>query len=223
MFLKLSNEEGKPIDDYVLKMKGYVEKLERLGYVLPQDITVGLILNGLTKDFVGFVRNYNMHNMGRTIGSKEAKSRRFYLSWAMVFSAQVEAMDVLTLFYLMALNVLTAAQDGAVIKLIRDDESFDIANLVYTGKMDKSNLSIIMIEYDRRSLRLSESSVFCLQDIRKLTLTLVEFSRSTHASITFSDSGVRSIIIVDKPELRLEVFRENMSRLRSVVVIMEAL
>ncbi|GKE16735.1 retrotransposon protein, putative, ty1-copia subclass, partial [Tanacetum coccineum] len=27
----------------------------------------GLILNGLTKDFVGFVRNYNMHNMGKTI------------------------------------------------------------------------------------------------------------------------------------------------------------
>ncbi|GKE14296.1 retrotransposon protein, putative, ty1-copia subclass [Tanacetum coccineum] len=38
-------------------MKGYVEKLERLGYVLPQDITVGLILNGLTKDFVGFAIN----------------------------------------------------------------------------------------------------------------------------------------------------------------------
>ncbi|GKC92796.1 retrotransposon protein, putative, ty1-copia subclass [Tanacetum coccineum] len=61
-------KEGKPVADYVLKMKGYVEKLERLGYVLPQDITVGLILNGLTKDFVGFVRNYNMHNMGKTIG-----------------------------------------------------------------------------------------------------------------------------------------------------------
>ncbi|GJS77443.1 hypothetical protein Tco_0727324, partial [Tanacetum coccineum] len=30
--------------------------------------SVGLILNGLTKDFVGFVRNYNMHNMGKTIG-----------------------------------------------------------------------------------------------------------------------------------------------------------
>ncbi|GKA76139.1 retrotransposon protein, putative, ty1-copia subclass, partial [Tanacetum coccineum] len=61
-------KEGKPVADYVLKMKGYVEKLERLGYVLPQDILVGLILNGLTKDFVGFVRNYNMHNMGNTIG-----------------------------------------------------------------------------------------------------------------------------------------------------------
>ncbi|GJU15492.1 hypothetical protein Tco_1143458 [Tanacetum coccineum] len=60
-FHAFKQEEGKPVADYVLKMKGYVEKLERLGYVLPQDISVGLILNGLTKDFVGFVRNYNMH------------------------------------------------------------------------------------------------------------------------------------------------------------------
>ncbi|GKG35366.1 hypothetical protein Tco_0440520, partial [Tanacetum coccineum] len=62
----------KPVVDYVLKMKGYAEKLECLGYVLPQDILVGLILNGLTKDFVGFVRNYNMHNMGKTIGEIHA-------------------------------------------------------------------------------------------------------------------------------------------------------
>ncbi|GJV22536.1 retrotransposon protein, putative, ty1-copia subclass [Tanacetum coccineum] len=53
-------------------MKRYVEQLERLGYMLPQDISVGLILNGLTKDFVGFVRNYNMHNMGKTIGEIHA-------------------------------------------------------------------------------------------------------------------------------------------------------
>ncbi|GJT13546.1 retrotransposon protein, putative, ty1-copia subclass [Tanacetum coccineum] len=71
-FHACKQEEGKPVADYVLKMKGYVEKLERLGYVLPQDVTVGLILNGLTKDFVGFVRNYNMHNMGKTIGEIHA-------------------------------------------------------------------------------------------------------------------------------------------------------
>ncbi|GJV18232.1 retrotransposon protein, putative, ty1-copia subclass, partial [Tanacetum coccineum] len=146
-FHACKQEEGKPVADYVLKMKGYVEKLERLGYVLPQDISVGLILNGLeaqivlvlrvdkkmqvieqplppapepvadpnvelrsmfekqagvekfdliqsfhackqkegkpdisvglilnglTKDFVGFVRNYNMHNMGKTIGEIHA-------------------------------------------------------------------------------------------------------------------------------------------------------
>ncbi|GJS74055.1 hypothetical protein Tco_0706896 [Tanacetum coccineum] len=65
-------EEGKSVSSYVLKMKGYVEQLERLGYVLSQDISVGLILNGLTSDFAGFVRNYNMHNMGKTIGELHA-------------------------------------------------------------------------------------------------------------------------------------------------------
>ncbi|GJU69668.1 retrotransposon protein, putative, ty1-copia subclass [Tanacetum coccineum] len=71
-FHACKQEEGKPVADYVLKMKGYVEKLESLGYVLPQDVTIGLILNGLTKDFMGFIRNYNMHNMGKTIGEIHA-------------------------------------------------------------------------------------------------------------------------------------------------------
>nr|GEV40781.1 hypothetical protein [Tanacetum cinerariifolium] len=53
-------------------MKGYVEQLERLGYVLPRDLSVGLISNGLTSDFAGFFRNYNMHNMGKTIGALHA-------------------------------------------------------------------------------------------------------------------------------------------------------
>ncbi|GJR33092.1 retrotransposon protein, putative, ty1-copia subclass [Tanacetum coccineum] len=47
-------KEGKPVGAYVLKMKGYVQQLERLGYVLPQDLSIGLILNGLSSDFVGF-------------------------------------------------------------------------------------------------------------------------------------------------------------------------
>nr|GEW72804.1 hypothetical protein [Tanacetum cinerariifolium] len=64
--------EGKPVAAYVLKMKGYVNQMEPLGYMLPQDIVGGLILNGLTKDFVGFVRNYNMHNMGKTIDELHA-------------------------------------------------------------------------------------------------------------------------------------------------------
>ncbi|GKB56093.1 hypothetical protein Tco_0912279 [Tanacetum coccineum] len=33
---------------------------------------VGLILNGITSDFAGFVRNYNMHNMGKTVGELHA-------------------------------------------------------------------------------------------------------------------------------------------------------
>ncbi|GKB96549.1 retrotransposon protein, putative, ty1-copia subclass, partial [Tanacetum coccineum] len=71
-FHACKQEEGKPVGQYVLKMKGYVKQLERLGYVLPQDLGVGLILNGLTCDFAGFMRNYNMHNMGKTIGELHA-------------------------------------------------------------------------------------------------------------------------------------------------------
>ncbi|GKA64134.1 retrotransposon protein, putative, ty1-copia subclass [Tanacetum coccineum] len=37
-------EEEKSVSSYVLKMKGHVEQLERLGYVLPQDLSVGLIM-----------------------------------------------------------------------------------------------------------------------------------------------------------------------------------
>ncbi|GJU13700.1 retrotransposon protein, putative, ty1-copia subclass [Tanacetum coccineum] len=53
-FHACKQEEGKPVAAYVLKMKGYVEQLERLGYVLPQYLIVGLILNGLTSDFARF-------------------------------------------------------------------------------------------------------------------------------------------------------------------------
>nr|GEZ08014.1 hypothetical protein [Tanacetum cinerariifolium] len=45
-FLACKEEEGKPVATYVLQMKGFVDQLKRLGYVLPQDLTIGLILNG---------------------------------------------------------------------------------------------------------------------------------------------------------------------------------
>ncbi|GJX68245.1 retrotransposon protein, putative, ty1-copia subclass [Tanacetum coccineum] len=71
-FHACKQEEGKPVAAYVIQMKGYVDQLKRLGYMLPQDLIVSLILNGVTKDFAGFVRNYNMHNMGKTIGELHA-------------------------------------------------------------------------------------------------------------------------------------------------------
>ncbi|GJU14484.1 retrotransposon protein, putative, ty1-copia subclass [Tanacetum coccineum] len=53
-------------------LRNKLEWKERLGYVLSQDLSVGLILNGLTSDFASFVRNYNMHNMRKTIGELHA-------------------------------------------------------------------------------------------------------------------------------------------------------
>ncbi|GKE35643.1 retrotransposon protein, putative, ty1-copia subclass [Tanacetum coccineum] len=70
-FHSYKQEDGKPVGPYVIKMKNYVAQLERLGYVLPRDLSVGLIMNGLTSDFAGFVRNYNKHNMGKKIESRK--------------------------------------------------------------------------------------------------------------------------------------------------------
>nr|GEW18569.1 hypothetical protein [Tanacetum cinerariifolium] len=71
-FHACKKEERQFVSSFVLKMKSYVEQLERLGYVLPQDISIGVIMNGLSNDVAGFIRNYNMHNMGKTIDELHA-------------------------------------------------------------------------------------------------------------------------------------------------------
>ncbi|GJX57214.1 retrotransposon protein, putative, ty1-copia subclass [Tanacetum coccineum] len=46
-FHACKQEERKPVGPYVIKMKNYVSQLERLGYVLLQDLSVGLIMASL--------------------------------------------------------------------------------------------------------------------------------------------------------------------------------
>ncbi|GKD78433.1 hypothetical protein Tco_1341054, partial [Tanacetum coccineum] len=41
-FHACKQEEGKSVSSYVLKIKGYVEQLERLGYMLPQDLIMAI-------------------------------------------------------------------------------------------------------------------------------------------------------------------------------------
>ncbi|GKC24300.1 zinc finger, CCHC-type containing protein [Tanacetum coccineum] len=53
-------------------VKSYLDTLECLGYVMPKELGVSLILNSLNKDYEQFVRNYNMHNMGKTIAELHA-------------------------------------------------------------------------------------------------------------------------------------------------------
>ncbi|GJW08276.1 hypothetical protein Tco_1570699 [Tanacetum coccineum] len=48
-------------------MKSYLDTLERLGYALPNELGVSLILNSLNKEYDQFVQNYNMHSMGKMI------------------------------------------------------------------------------------------------------------------------------------------------------------
>ncbi|PWA99076.1 hypothetical protein CTI12_AA013210 [Artemisia annua] len=60
-------EEGPSVSSYVMKMKSYLDQMERLGYPMPQILGVSMILTSLSKDYDQVVQNYNMHNMGKTI------------------------------------------------------------------------------------------------------------------------------------------------------------
>ncbi|GJU20126.1 zinc finger, CCHC-type containing protein [Tanacetum coccineum] len=48
-------------------MKGYLDTLESLGYLMPQELGVSLILKYLSKDYEQFIQNYNMHSIGKTM------------------------------------------------------------------------------------------------------------------------------------------------------------
>ncbi|GJW82965.1 hypothetical protein Tco_0156110 [Tanacetum coccineum] len=55
------------VSTYVLKMKAYLDQMERLGYPMPLVLRVNMILTSLSKDNDQFVQNYNMHDLGKTI------------------------------------------------------------------------------------------------------------------------------------------------------------
>nr|GFA31125.1 zinc finger, CCHC-type [Tanacetum cinerariifolium] len=71
-FHSCRQEEGQSVSLYVLKMKGYIDNLERLGYPVTLGLGVSLILIGLRKEYDGFVQNYNMHSTGKTINELHA-------------------------------------------------------------------------------------------------------------------------------------------------------
>ncbi|GJX96376.1 hypothetical protein Tco_0352174 [Tanacetum coccineum] len=66
------NEDGQSVRSHLLKIKNYLDTLERLGYAIPNELGVSLILNSLNKDYDQFIQNYNMYNMRKTIAKLHA-------------------------------------------------------------------------------------------------------------------------------------------------------
>ncbi|GJX05276.1 retrotransposon protein, putative, ty1-copia subclass [Tanacetum coccineum] len=60
-------EEGQSMSSYVLKMKSYIDNLERLGHSMSQNLAVSLILVSLSKEYDSFVQNCNTHGMWETV------------------------------------------------------------------------------------------------------------------------------------------------------------
>ncbi|GKF50173.1 hypothetical protein Tco_0146640 [Tanacetum coccineum] len=48
-------------------MLNYIDNLERLGHAMTQNLALSLILVSLRKEYDGFVQNYNMHSIGKTV------------------------------------------------------------------------------------------------------------------------------------------------------------
>nr|GFB94095.1 hypothetical protein [Tanacetum cinerariifolium] len=58
---------GKSVSAHVLEMKGYMDQLHAFGKSYDNDIAINLINIFLNKDFGDFVRNFNMHCVGKTV------------------------------------------------------------------------------------------------------------------------------------------------------------
>nr|GEW14822.1 zinc finger, CCHC-type [Tanacetum cinerariifolium] len=71
-FYACKQEDGHSVISYLLKMKSYLETLELLGYAMPKELGVSLILNSLNKDYDQFIQNYNMHSMRKTLAELHA-------------------------------------------------------------------------------------------------------------------------------------------------------
>ncbi|GKA28419.1 hypothetical protein Tco_0714587 [Tanacetum coccineum] len=71
-FHACKQEKGQSVSSYLLKMKSYLDTLECLGYAMPNELGVSLILNSLNKDCDQFVQNYNMHSIGKMIAELHA-------------------------------------------------------------------------------------------------------------------------------------------------------
>ncbi|GKD08219.1 retrotransposon protein, putative, ty1-copia subclass, partial [Tanacetum coccineum] len=71
-FHSCKQEEGQSVSSYVLKMKGYIDNLKRLGHPVSLNLGVSLILISLRKEFDSFVQNYNMHSMEKIINELHA-------------------------------------------------------------------------------------------------------------------------------------------------------
>ena len=58
---------GTPVSTHVLKMKGYLDTLDKLDVKVPKELATDLILGSLPNEFDPFVLNFNMNAMDKTV------------------------------------------------------------------------------------------------------------------------------------------------------------
>ncbi|GJT19667.1 putative RNA-directed DNA polymerase [Tanacetum coccineum] len=68
--------QGKFVSAHVLEMKGYMDQLQAIRKPYDNDMAINLINRSLNKDFVDFVRNFNMHCVGKIVNKPKPQANK---------------------------------------------------------------------------------------------------------------------------------------------------
>ena len=60
-------KEGDPLSPHVIKMIGYVQALDRLGFPLLDELATDAVLGSLPPNYGTFISNYHMHGMDKKL------------------------------------------------------------------------------------------------------------------------------------------------------------
>ncbi|KAI3712325.1 hypothetical protein L1987_70876 [Smallanthus sonchifolius] len=66
-FIRCTMQEGTPVSNHVLKMKGYIDQMNKLGYPMKDDMATDFILNSPPSSYAQFVINFNMNGLEKTV------------------------------------------------------------------------------------------------------------------------------------------------------------
>ena len=66
-FFSCKMEENSSVSEHILRMSGYYNHLTQLGVNLLDDCVIDRVLQSLPPSYKGFVMNYNMQGMEKTI------------------------------------------------------------------------------------------------------------------------------------------------------------
>ncbi|KAK8576146.1 hypothetical protein V6N13_090623 [Hibiscus sabdariffa] len=59
--------EGSPVGAHVIKMMGYIQTLEKLGFALSNELAIDVVLQSLPDSFSQFIMNFNMNEIEKTL------------------------------------------------------------------------------------------------------------------------------------------------------------
>ena len=60
-------QEGSSVSTHVLKIIRYIERLEALGFTMDNDLYIDLVLQSLPESYKGFILNFNMNQLERSL------------------------------------------------------------------------------------------------------------------------------------------------------------